>query len=145
MRLDHLFDANWHYDLLQEVVSTGGGDGQVYGQGTGVLSGRLSGTARWANYPRLRGGYAFPDARGTVDVGDGGFVLFSLTGMSSVTDGRGVHVMLFRTDDERYEWLNTVIAVGEGSLDRADGVLAMRYYACVVDHLPSLDAARAMA
>jgi len=145
MRLDHLFDANWHYDLLHEVGSTDGGDGQVYGQGTGILSGRVNGTARWANYPRLRGGYAFPEARGTVDVGDGGFVLFSLTGMSSITDGKGVHVMLFRTDDERYQWLNTVIAVGEGSVDRADGVLAMRYYACVVDHLPSLDAARAMA
>ena len=52
--------------------------------------------------------------------------------------------LLFRTDDERYQWLNAVIAVGEGSVDRADGVLAMRYYACVVDHLPSLDAARAL-
>src|SRR6478736_802167 len=62
MRLDHLFDANWHYDLLHEVGSTDGGDGQVYGQGTGILSGRVNGTARWANYPRLRGGYAFPEA-----------------------------------------------------------------------------------
>ena len=144
MRLDHLCDVSWHYDFMQTVSTGTGEDGQLYGQGTGVFTGRVEGRAQWANFPRLRGGYAYPDARGTLDVGDGGFVLFTLTGLSSLTDGSGVHVMWFMTEDERYQWLNTVIAVGEGSIDAEAGVLAMRYYACEVEHRPSLEAARAL-
>src|SRR6478609_8068283 len=34
--------------------------------------------------------------------------------------------------------LNELIAVGEGSIDPHRLVLAMRYYECIVDHLPSL-------
>jgi hypothetical protein len=37
-------------------------------------------------------------------------------------------------------WLNDVIAVGEGSIDPDRAVLAMRYYACVVDYLPGIAA-----
>jgi hypothetical protein len=138
MRLDHLTDAVWRYDLLHEVQPGGGADGQVYGKGTGQLTGRLTGTATWSNFPRLREGHAFPDARGTIAVGDGAFVLFTLTGLSSLEDGRGVHVMTFRTDHEPHRWLNHVIAVGEGSIDPERALLAMRYYECVVDLLPDI-------
>ena len=70
---------------------------------------------------------------------DGGFVLFSLTGMSSLTNGSGVHVMTFQTENAAHDWLNDVIAIGEGSIDPDRGVLAMRYYACVVDYLPTIE------
>ncbi len=56
-------------------------------------------------------------------------MLFSVTGMSSLTDGSGVHVMMFQIDNAAHGWLNDVIAVGEGSIDPDRGVLAMRYYA----------------
>ena len=69
---------------------------------------------------------------------DGGFVLFSLTGMSSLTNGSGVHVMKFQTENAAHDWLNDVIAIGEGSIDPDRGVLAMRCYACVVDYLPTI-------
>jgi hypothetical protein len=97
--------------------------------------------ARWSNAPRLRGAFAFPNASGAIDVSDGGVVLFTLTGMSSLEDGRGVHVMQFQTEDDAHLWLNDVIAVGEGSIDPGRGVLDMRYYVCVVDHLPDLGTA----
>ena len=82
--------------------------------GTGTFTGRLSGIAEWSNFPRLRGGFAMPDARGAISVGEQAFVLFALTGLSDLTDGAGVHVMTFMTEHEPYAWLNDVIAVGEG-------------------------------
>ncbi len=140
MRLETLFDVQWRYDLSRTVEPSTAGDGRLYGQGTASFSGQLAGAAQWSNHPRLRGDYAFPDARGVVDLETGGCVLFSLSGMSSLADGRGVHVMMFQTDDATHRWLNDVIAVGEGSIDVERMVLAMRYYRCVVDHIPRIDA-----
>jgi hypothetical protein len=75
-----------------------------------------------------------------VEATDGrGFVLFSVTGMSSLTNGSGIHMMTFQTEDAAYGWLNDVIAIGEGSIDPDRAVLAMRYYACVVDYLPGIE------
>lgn len=139
MQLNHLFDALWRADLMRSVDPSAAGDGRLFAQGTATLTGRLSGVAQWSNSPRLHGDYAFPEARGIVDV-DGGFVMFTLGGMSNLSTGRGVHVMTFMTEVKTHLWLNEVIAVGEGSIDPDAGVLAMRYYECVVDHLPSLPA-----
>lgn len=138
MRLDHLCDVEWAYDLLLEVPPGDGADGRLYGQGEGTFTGRLAGVARWSNSPRIRAGHAYPEARGAIQLASGGSVLFDLSGLSSLTDGRGIHVMTFRTDDAEYGWLNDVLAVGEGTVDVERAVLAMRYYECVVDYLPTV-------
>ena len=62
-----------------------------------------------------------------------GEVLFALNGLSSLTDGRGVHVMTFQTAAATHVWLNEVIAVGEGTIDVERARLAMRYYECGVE------------
>ncbi len=136
MQLLHLCDAEWRYDLMEAVQPSQAGDGRLYGQGTGALTGRLAGRATWSNFPKLRGELAYPDARGFVTVESGALVLFTLTGLSAPSDGRGVHVLSFQTDDPEHVWLNGILAVGEGSIDPDRGVLVMRYYECVVDYLP---------
>ena len=97
MQLEHLCDVSWTYDVLHEVEPSEGADGRIYGQGTATFGGRLSGSARWSNFPRIRNHFALPDARGVIQAGDTE-VLFALTGLSSLDDGQGIHVMTFHTE-----------------------------------------------
>ena len=133
MRLEHLCDVEWAYELLHEVEGSDRRDGRVYGQGRATLRGRLSGTAEWSNHPRIRAGFALPDAAGVIHLPEGGDVLFDLQGLSSLRDGRGVHVMRFETAAPGHLWLNDVIAVGEGAVDVVNSRLSMRYYECLVE------------
>ena len=45
-------------------------------------------------------------------------MLFRLTGMSSLADGRGIHVLTFETDDDQHAWLNDAFAARRGQRRR---------------------------
>ena len=79
-----------------------------------------------------RNHFALPDARGVIHAGDIE-VLFALTGLSSLDDGQGIHVMTFQTAAPTHLWLNDVFAIGEGTIDVEQARLAMRYYECRVE------------
>ncbi len=73
-----------------------------------------------------------PDAHGVIETDDGARVLFYLTGYSRPIEGSPnlraiVSPATFETDDDRYRWLNDVIAVGEGVIDFETLRLRLRY------------------
>lgn len=139
MRLDFLFEMELDYEGGFFVIAPyGGPEGAGYGDGRGSVAGeRLNGTVRWSNHPRRRDdGVLLPDAHGVVDTEDGARVLFHLGGYSLAAPGQPskraiVSPATFATDDERYRWLNDVVAVGEGVIDFETLRLHLRYYGCV--------------
>ena len=139
MRLEQIFEMELNYAGGFFVIAPfGGTEGAGYGSGEGQVSGgQLSGRVRWSNHPRRReDGVLMPDAHGVIETDDGARILFHLGGYSSVIEGdasrRGiVSPATFATDDDRYRWLNDVVAVGEGIIDFQTLRLHLRYYAAI--------------
>ncbi|HVL31757.1 MAG TPA: DUF3237 family protein [Solirubrobacteraceae bacterium] len=139
MRLEPIFEMELDYAGGFFVIAPyGGTEGAGYGSGEGHVSGeRLSGSVRWSNHPRRReDGVLLPDAHGVIETDDGARIVFHLGGYSTVIDGEPAKRSIlspatFATDDDRYRWLNDVVAVGEGIIDFRTLRLRLRYYAVV--------------
>lgn len=139
MRLKALLEMELDYEGGFFVLAPYGGmEGAGYGSGGGRVSGdRVRGAVRWSNHPRRReDGVLMPDAHGVIDTDDGARIVFHLGGYSTAVEGspstRGiVSPATFATDDDRYRWLNDVLAVGEGSIDFETLRLRLAYFEVV--------------
>lgn len=139
MKLEHLCEISLSYDQdgLTFVRPFAGQEAQGYGTGSGTVTGeRLSGPLRWANYPRRTdSGVLMPDVRGIITTDDGP-VLFAFHGYSLMPEqGSSVRPVTssitFRTESEAHRWLNTALAVHDGSIDFATMTATFPAYVCV--------------
>ncbi len=139
VQLEYLFDMELDYEGGFFVMAPYGElEGSGYGDGKGrVVGDQLRGSVRWSNHPHRReDGVLMPDAHGVIETDDGARVIFHLGGYSRPIGGSEklreiVSPATFATDDERYRWLNDVIAVGEGVIDFETLRIRLRYYACI--------------
>jgi hypothetical protein len=121
VKLEHLFDGELRYEESNHTATAPYGDGRWFGYtpAHGSVHGRLEGTVRCHNLyeQQVAGPELFrPVYRGAIDTIDGGLILFQAEGLNRfVDDTHGVAVMsmTFRSSDERYRWLNEVVAVVE--------------------------------
>jgi len=74
-----------------------------------------------------------PSAHGVIRTDDGAFVLFVLDGRTPPAHEGKRRILvsvLFESDDERYQWLNSAVCVLEGDI-RVSGTAITRIYTCV--------------
>jgi hypothetical protein len=112
-------DSSWHRPYGARADDA---EGLGFGRGDGTVSGEITGTLVWANYPRRRqDGVWTPNLRGVMTTDDGD-LLISVHGQSIQEDAPGGRrAILARveltTEAEPYRWLNTCFIVGEGEID----------------------------
>lgn len=84
------------------------------------LSGRAKGEAG-ADWLTVNGIVGNVDVRSLIETDDGALIYVEYHGRMDLTNGPGsapIYVApRFETSDERYQWLNTIQAVGKGMLD----------------------------
>ena len=99
-----------------------GSSGQLYGSMEGRLVGeRVTGELRLTNLAARRADNVnLPMLRGVLATDDGAAIWVELDGIATLRPSDDARVFVtacrFRTGDERYGWLNTVVGVLEGVL-----------------------------
>jgi hypothetical protein len=122
--------SSWHRPY-------GGEEGLGFGQGDGEVSGDLSGSVAWANYPRRReDGVWTPNLRGAIATREGEEILLSIHGQSVEESPPGSRrAILARveltTEAERWRWLSTCFLVGEGEIDEGREEWWLDVFVCV--------------
>jgi uncharacterized protein DUF3237 len=120
MELVELGELELTYTWL-ELLDFGSG-GQLYGSMEGRLVGeRVTGELRLTNLAARRADNVnLPMLRGVLTTDDGAAIWVELDGIATLRPSDDARVFVtacrFRTGDERYGWLNTVVGVLEGVL-----------------------------
>src|SRR5260370_5252607 len=124
IQLDHLADVTYH---IREFVDVGPGprghlivhelqSALVEGE---RLRGSMKGTS--ADWMTVAGGIASLDVRFVLETHDAALVSVQYSGRVDLSGGLENAVAyaapIVHTDDERYRWLNAVVAVGKATLE----------------------------
>jgi uncharacterized protein DUF3237 len=128
MKIVPLFEGELVFDETTEIAFPICGeddDWYSYVQGHGSVWGeRLQGGLRWTNHPRRRAdGTWLPNYQGTIATTDGAHILFSLRGYNRGRDDpfsddhrSALCSLKLAAGDERYRWVNNVLAVVEADI-----------------------------
>lgn len=142
--LSHLFDAELAYeDEVEPVVPDAGREGVLIGSGGGTVEGpAIQGTIRWSMYSGdcayllIKAGHEPPPGQhlctvnpaGVIETEDGASIWFDAKGYGlRGADPALPHLwrltmsLRFETDDARYAWLNSALAVWLGTFDEKAG------------------------
>lgn len=137
MRLEPFGKLTTRYVHASWVRPYDGKEALGYGDGDGELTGEISGTVTWANYPRRReDGVWMPNIRGNIRTADGADILLSIHGQSVAERAPGERrAILARieltTQAPAYRWLNTCFLVGEGEIDEEQEEVTITIYVCL--------------
>jgi hypothetical protein len=121
VELVDLAELELTYTSLESLDYASGG--QLYGTIEGRLVGeRVTGELRLTNLAARRADNVnLPTLRGVLTTDDGAAVWVELDGIATLRPSDDARVFVtscrFRTGDERYSWMNTVVGVLEGVLD----------------------------
>lgn len=126
--LELFFTLDLHYQGPIELAPMGDKVGQLVGGGNGTLSGpRVRGTVRWANYETTGEDLVCAlQVPGVIQTDDGAQVQFegrefAMPIMGGSQRWRVAGVLRFKTDDQRYIWLNDTFALITGTFDYEAG------------------------
>jgi hypothetical protein len=146
-----LFEARLQYQSdMGEVVSAAAREGELVGSGDGTVTGELlSGKARWSMYAAncayvfVRAGLLPPPGQhlctvhpaGVIETDDGAQIWFDARGYGfRGADQSQPHLWVvtmavqLTTTDQRYQWLNTVLAVVVSEFDELAGCALWRAF-----------------
>ncbi len=124
-RLKYLFEVELQFRWeMAPVTSREARGGEYIGSGEGTVSGpRIHGTVRWDLFEKQEETLCRSNLTGVIETNDGAQIQFDSRGFFIKPDesnpakwvtSASVH---FITADQRYEWLNTHLAVWEGEFD----------------------------
>ncbi len=133
MNVEHLFDAELHYQSGMRPIATEG-DGQLIGSGDGVVHGaKLDGSLRWTLFEEPGTLVCSMNPILMIATGDGAELRVEGRGYARRARPedrlwRVAGSLRFETADERYRWLNGRLAVWEGEFDADEERARYRAY-----------------
>jgi hypothetical protein len=158
--LDHLFDAELHYEAGSEVVYRTEAEGELIGSGAGSIRGsKLRGSIRWSFYAAecafdpsgatrpTNDSLCRTGPGGVIELEDGARIWFEARGYGLRLQARApiwqlTAALRFATQDPRYGWLNESVGIWEGDFDEAR---QRSFYRAYLKTARSADAAHASA
>src|SRR5207245_8050634 len=135
MPLAQLFDAELQYRPdMAAVVSPKGRTGRLLGSGDGHVTGpRITGRSRWSFFEDQGAGECKTNIVGFIETNDGSRIRIETRGFGVVADpAKPSHwtmnaAIQFKAEG-KYAWLQSVLAVWEGSFDLDTGRHSYRAY-----------------